>query len=79
MDSIAFHAASADDARVLLLERVDGHVRVTEWRAGAFAEPGGCRVETAAEVEARILDWQRDGWRFNESPLRILSWLRQPR
>lgn len=79
-DNIAFHAASHTGAQgyVVLLFRpdADGTVRYREWSSADYMAPGREDVMTAVEMNARVAEWVRAGWKLTESPIRIEHWLR---
>jgi hypothetical protein len=79
-DNIAFHAASPGGGQgfVVLLFRPDaeGKVRYREWSSADYTAPGREDVMTAAEMNARVAEWTRTGWKLTESPVRIEHWLR---
>ncbi|MBB4634837.1 hypothetical protein [Longimicrobium terrae] len=76
-DNIGFQAASPDGRErfVLLCFRPDaeGRVATREWSG---AEQGGReQTQDAADVLRRIDAWEKAGWKFTESPIRIRAWL----
>lgn len=79
-DNIAFHAASPTGGQgfVVLLFRPDaaGNVRFREWSSADYTAPGREDVIPANEMNARVAEWARTGWKLTESPIRIEAWLR---
>ncbi len=82
-DNIAFHAASPSGGQgyVVLLFRpdADGRVRYREWSSADYMAPGREDVTTVDEMNARVAEWARTGWKLTESPIRIEAWLRHGR
>jgi hypothetical protein len=79
-DTLAFHAASpgGEEGFVVLLERGDGMLRIVEWPAGSYLEPGRGGETSDEELLARVRGWRSAGWKLSESVERIESWLRHP-
>lgn len=82
-DNLAFHAASPSGGQgyVVLLFRPDagGGVRYREWSSADYMAPGREDVTTVDEMNARVAEWARTGWKLTESPIRIEHWLRNRR
>jgi hypothetical protein len=82
-ENIAFHAASPSGGQgyVVLLFRPDaqGNVRFREWSSADYVAPGREDVITVDEMNARVAEWARTGWKLTESPIRIEHWLRDGR
>lgn len=79
-DNIAFHASSPSGGQgfVILLFHpdADGTVRFREWSSADYMAPGREDVMPVAEMNARVAEWARTGWKLTESPIRIEAWLR---
>jgi hypothetical protein len=79
-DNIALHAASPSGGQgfVVLLFRpdADGTVRFREWSSADYMAPGREDVMPVDEMNARVAEWARTGWKLTESPIRIEAWLR---
>jgi hypothetical protein len=79
-DNIAFHALSPSGGQgfVVLLFRpgADGTVRFREWSSADYMAPGREDVMPVEEMNARVAEWARSGWKLTESPIRIEHWLR---
>lgn len=76
--TFAFQATGpgAAEGYTLVLGRPDEDGRVAYRRYSPAAEPVDL-VEAAAELEARVEAWRRDGWTFSEHPGVIRAWLRE--
>jgi hypothetical protein len=51
-------------------------VRYREWSSADYMAPGREDVMPVAEMNARVAEWARTGWKLTESPIRIEHWLR---
>lgn len=82
-DNIAFHAASPTGGQgyVVLLFRpeADGTVRYREWSSADYTAPGREDVVPVEQMNARVAEWSRTGWKLTESPIRIAHWLAEGR
>ena len=77
-DNIAFHAADpagGNGVVVLLFRPEAGQVRIREWSSAHYTAPGREDVLSVDEMQARVDEWARAGWKLTESPVRIAHWL----
>ena len=81
-DSMTVHASHPEghEGYVLLLHRPDSMGRVSwrEWSSDDYVGPPREGSNTVDEVEHRLQEWARDGWRLSESVHLVLAWLRAP-
>ena len=68
-------APGAAEGYVLVLARPDADGRVAFRQYSAAAEPLDL-VADAAELEARLEGWRRDGWSLSENAHVLRAWLR---
>ena len=79
-ETFTVHAAhpAGGEGYVLLLYRPDaeGRVRWREWSSDDYVgapREGSWQVD---EIEARVRQWARDGWKLSESEHLVSEWLR---
>jgi hypothetical protein len=81
-DSMTVHASHPEghEGYVLLLHRPDSMGRVSwrEWSSDDYVGPPREGSNTVDEVERRLEEWARDGWRLSESVHLVRAWLRAP-
>ena len=81
-DTVTVHASHPEghEGYVLLLRRPDGEGRVSwrEWSSDDYVGPPREGSSSVDEIEGRLQEWARGGWKLSESVHLVVSWLRAP-
>ncbi|HEX8242999.1 MAG TPA: hypothetical protein VF541_05880 [Longimicrobium sp.] len=81
-DALTVHAAHPDghEGYVLLLHRPDAQGRVSwrEWSSDDYVGPPREGSSSVDEIERRLQEWTRGGWKLSESVHLVTTWLRAP-